>query len=686
MAYTPTNNPYVPGDPYSYDLKWMVDEVKAAQAVGVQAAASAEAAAASAEAAAASAEQSGDWEADARLYAQNAEGSAQQAAASAEDAAGVVAPLTQALNTQGQQISVLESRMDTFASLTEGSTTGDAELQDIRVAADGTVYPTAGDAVRGQVSQLTAACFETISYKYAPGYLTITGYVSPATSSLEYVSEMIPVLPGFTFNIQLSRPETAPIWIAYCEYDSDFRLVGNRNVVTAAASNTLWSYTLTVSNINAKYLRISYQSHGSILAVIKRGVRNDLYALTNHFENIAGYVYNATAFKAGNGTINSVSADGIPSVDSSYRYRVYTKYPAISKNTVLTANDGFRFYLYTKNVGQASYSARGWHTQFSLAVGAEYLFVVARTTENTSEIADIEEFLGNITSADPLYSIYDEVNNLQEDINTASEKTVILTGRSNHNVNSIAHRGADLSAPENTMPAFKLAVKMGFPSIETDVAITSDGVAVLLHDTSINRTARNADGTTISTTVNIYDITYEQALTYDFGIWKGNEFAGTKIPTLQEFLIFCKNTGITPYIELKYSEGWTQSAILSAVKNAIYETGMIGKAVVISYIHGYLNEYVASYDSITRIGVLSGSPDTSTADYALTLKTNTNKVFVIAPSFTDSVIEYLIGKDIPAEIYDANTNSAIINASPYISGFIADEKIAANILYDHSMA
>ena len=126
--------------------------------------------------------------------------------------------------------------------------------------------------------------------------------------------------------------------------------------------------------------------------------------------------------------------------------------------------------------------------------------------------------------------------------------------------------------------------------------------------------------------------------------------------------------------------------ILSAVKNAIYETGMIGKAVVISYIHGYLNEYVASYDSITRIGVLSGSPDTSTADYALTLKTNTNKVFVIAPSFTDSVIEYLIGKDIPAEIYDANTNSAIINASPYISGFIADEKIAANILYDHSMA
>lgn len=62
--------------------------------------------------------------------------------------------INQTTSAQNSKITTLESRMDTFTRLSEGSTTGDAELQDIRVGANGITYDTAGNAVRGQYSQL----------------------------------------------------------------------------------------------------------------------------------------------------------------------------------------------------------------------------------------------------------------------------------------------------------------------------------------------------------------------------------------------------------------------------------------------------------------------------------------------------------------------------------------------------
>lgn len=58
------------------------------------------------------------------------------------------------VNEQNAKIDVLKSRMDTFASLPAGSTSGNAELTDIRVGYNGDIYPSAGDAVRKQVGEL----------------------------------------------------------------------------------------------------------------------------------------------------------------------------------------------------------------------------------------------------------------------------------------------------------------------------------------------------------------------------------------------------------------------------------------------------------------------------------------------------------------------------------------------------
>ena len=58
---------------------------------------------------------------------------------------------------QNKKIAALQTRMSEFTSLKDGSTTGDAELIDARIGADGTKYPSAGDAMRGQVEQLNEA-------------------------------------------------------------------------------------------------------------------------------------------------------------------------------------------------------------------------------------------------------------------------------------------------------------------------------------------------------------------------------------------------------------------------------------------------------------------------------------------------------------------------------------------------
>ena len=119
------------------------------------------------------------------------------------------------------------------------------------------------------------------------------------------------------------------------------------------------------------------------------------------------------------------------------------------------------------------------------------------------------------------------------------------------NIKYRSHRGGVYYTPENTMPAFEAALKEGFAYIETDPCFTKDGIIVLHHDGTINRTCRNPDGSVIKDSIPISSLTYEELLEYDAGIAMGDKFKGTKVPTLEMLLKKAENTDVIIALDKK---------------------------------------------------------------------------------------------------------------------------------------
>lgn len=251
-----------------------------------------------------------------------------------------------------------------------------------------------------------------------------------------------------------------------------------------------------------------------------------------------------------------------------------------------------------------------------------------------------------------------------------------------YNLRSIAHRGyTENGEPENTFWSFKSAVNNRFPFIETDLAFTSDNVPVLLHDSTINRTARYPDGSEIPTEINIHSITYAQALEYDFGIWKGSQYAGTKIPTLADFLVFCRNTDTYPYIELKYSVGTTQENVNSVIE-LIKRYHMIDCVTFISFDSVDFLRYVRNADDTVRLGVLlnyelSHKKTISQISNMNSYKTAKNRVFWDYEYATfmeeeTAIVNAAIRNGVELEVWTMESTANTRNLNNYITGATAN--------------
>ncbi len=111
----------------------------------------------------------------------------------------------------------------------------------------------------------------------------------------------------------------------------------------------------------------------------------------------------------------------------------------------------------------------------------------------------------------------------------------------------IAHRGGGHLAPENTLAAVRVGHALGFRMIEVDAKLSADGVAILLHDATLDRTT-DGEGPARA-------LTWAQLQQCDAGSWHSDPFAREPIPSLEALAELCLAEGIAVNIEIKPSPG-----------------------------------------------------------------------------------------------------------------------------------
>lgn len=248
-------------------------------------------------------------------------------------------------------------------------------------------------------------------------------------------------------------------------------------------------------------------------------------------------------------------------------------------------------------------------------------------------------------------------------------------------IKAVAHRGYSTTAPENTIPAYQLALDNGYTFVECDISFTSDGVPMLLHDSTIDRTS-DGSGT-------LSEMTYDEVRQYDFGSWKSSDYAGTVIPTLAEFLQFCASNNLHPYLELKQNGSYTESQIQGIV-DMVEQYGMTGKVSYISFSLTYL-QYVRDYDAYARLGYVVSSVSSTTITNAEGLRTGYNNVFIDSSSYGSTVIGLCSAVNMPLEVWTLSSITSAASLDDYITGATANGGLPSAIesyqeCYDQSGA
>lgn len=182
----------------------------------------------------------------------------------------------------------------------------------------------------------------------------------------------------------------------------------------------------------------------------------------------------------------------------------------------------------------------------------------------------------------------------------------------------IAHRGFSGPYPENTLRALREALRLKVDGCEIDTHLTADGVPVVIHDPTVDRTT-DGQGP-------VRDLPWDRVRTLDAGLWKGREFAGERVPLLAEALVTLKGHGLL-VIEIK--AGGMEEKVVQTVR----EAEALGQCVVFSFQRDVVGRVAALEPRLPAIWLLGQIPAEESGQRALFLQALEARSAALAPHY-----------------------------------------------------
>ncbi len=222
----------------------------------------------------------------------------------------------------------------------------------------------------------------------------------------------------------------------------------------------------------------------------------------------------------------------------------------------------------------------------------------------------------------------------------------------------LGHRGASAYAPDNTRAAFELAVQMGADGVETDIHLTKDGIPVIQHNYEIDR---NSNGKGY-----VEEMTFEELKQFDFGAWKGEQFKGERIMSLEECMEYAEKNMKFINLELKQTMH-VDSPIVEKTIELVKKYHMLDRVLLSSFDHKLMQKAQLQCPEML-IGALYDESEVKQNNIAEILKDAPQYVADLGFDFANPHVDYLCEEGIVDKFAEKGIGVAVWTVDkPYIA-------------------